>query len=145
MEQPGFLEDRVERLQRDVAEIKTNTSRIDSKFDAKLGELDKSLTAHRLETRDSISALRSDMQANQVESEKSFGALRVELLTMQVKAEKSFGDLRADMKGMQAMLERSSGELRAEMKAMQVSMMKWVIGTSVALVTSMAGVLRFLS
>ena len=79
VEQRTALEERVDHIQKDVGELKTDVRRIESKFDAKFGELSKSLSEHRLET------------------EKSFGALRLELRT-------EVGSLRSDMKAMHASL-----------------------------------------
>lgn len=66
MEQRSALEERVEHIQRDVAELKTDVRRVES-----------SLTEHRIETEKSFSALR-------VETKESYGSLRAEMKAMQV-------------------------------------------------------------
>jgi hypothetical protein len=134
LEQPvedcSVLEGQVAHIERDVAELKVDVRRLDTKVDA----IGNDLAVHRAETERSFGILRADMV-------KGFGEARAEIVkvdwSLRAEMEKSNGLLRADM-------ERGFGQLRSEMKDIKVWMLTWAIATTIAALTLSFNVARFL-
>ena len=156
----GVLEDRLDHVARDVADLKLDVRRLDAKVDALGGEL----TAHRVETVQALGNLRAEMREGfgelRAETQKDLGELRAEMQknsgelradlekglgkressenALRADTEKGFGQLRAD-------LEKGFGQLRAEMKELKVWLLSWAIATLIAALTLSFNVAKFIS
>ena len=75
MQERTVLDEKVDHIQRDVAELKADVRRVDAKIDA----VSKSQGELRVEMKDGVAALRIEMGAHHIQLKDCIGALRTEM------------------------------------------------------------------
>jgi archaellum component FlaC len=102
----AVLEERVDHIQGEVAELKQAVQRVDAKVDNVHADLNR---------------LRNESGDFKAKVANDFGDLKTQMATQ-------FGEVKAEMAS-------QFGELKAQMKALEVSMIRWMIGTMVSATT----------
>lgn len=160
-----IAEDRIARIESDVAEIKDDVKTVNVRlsesiaanareFGAVRGEFEKGinglrleLATHRTETEKGFGTvraesekgfggLRSELEKHGTETEKRFGALRVAIESNKTETEKGFGGLRVE-------IEKNRTEIQAIRTAIE-SAKFWIVGTAIGTVVTLLGGLHIL-
>jgi hypothetical protein len=119
------FEERVDRLQSDMAEVKSDIRRIDTKVDA----VKDSLATHRVETKDAIAGLRLEMRDGFAEQSQALAIL--EGRTQAGFAEQ--GTALATLEGkMQAGFAEQDGRMQKALAAIELSIQKLSSGVRIA-------------
>jgi hypothetical protein len=98
-----MAEDRIARIESDVAEIKDDVKTVNIR-------LNESIIANAKE----FGAVRAEIATLRTETEKNFGAVRAEIATHRTEAEKNFGAVRAELAMHRTETEKSFGALHVE-------------------------------
>jgi hypothetical protein len=102
-----IAEDRIARIESDVAEIKDDVKVVNVRLNESIVANAREFGAVRAEAEKGFSALRSLIESNKTETEKNLGSLRTE-------TEKGFGALRSAIDANKTETEKNLGSLRAE-------------------------------
>jgi hypothetical protein len=102
-----IAEDRIARMESDVAEIKDDVKVVNVRLNESIVANAREFGAVRAEAEKRFSALRSLIESNKTETEKNLGSLRTE-------TEKGFGALRSAIDANKTETEKNLGSLRTE-------------------------------
>jgi hypothetical protein len=131
-------EDRIARIESDVAEIKDDVKTINIR-------LNESIVANARE----FGALRAELATHRTDTEKGFGAIRTELAEYRADTEKNFGAIRAEIATHRTDTEKGFGGLRVEIEKVRTSIVSaklWmVLFCIVSLGSLLMSVLNFIS
>ena len=120
-----IAEDRIARIESDVAEIKDDVKVVNVR-------LNESIVANARE----FGAARTELEKHRTETEKGFGAVRKEIEENKTATEKGFGGLRVE-------IEKNRTEMQAIRTKIE-SAKYWVVGTGIGIVATILGTLHTL-
>ena len=130
-----IAEDRIARIESDVAEIKDDVKTINVRLNDSIVANAREFGSLRADTEKRFGALMVALESNKTESEKNFGSLRTE-------TEKSFASFRAET-------EKSFGAVRVEIEKVRTSIVSaklWMLLISIGTLGSLLmGILNFVS
>jgi hypothetical protein len=116
-----IAEDRIARIESDVAEIKDDVKTINIRLNESIvanarefGAVRAELATHRTDTEKGFGAIRTELAEYRADTEKNFGAIRAELATHRTDTEKGFGAIRTELAEYRADTEKNFGAIRAE-------------------------------
>ena len=143
-----IAEDRIARIESDVAEIKDGVKTINVRLNESIvanarefGALRAEIATHRTDAEKGFGAIRAELAEYRADTEKNFGAVRAELAEYRADTEKNFGVLRADtekrfgalqvaIEANKTETEKGFGSLRVELEKVRTSIVSaklWIV------------------
>ena len=143
-------EDRIARIESDVAEIKDDVKTINIRLnesivanarefgslrtdaEKRFGALQAAIEANKTETEKGFGALRAGIEKRGTDTEKGFGALQVVIESNKTETEKGFGGIRVEVEKTRTEIEK----IRTEIESAKLWMLFICIGTLGSLLMS---------
>ena len=130
-----IAEDRIARIESDVAEIKDDVKVVNVRLNESIVANAREFGAVRAEAEKGFGSLRSLIESNKTDTEKSFAALRVVIDANKTESEKNFGSLRTET-------EKGFGSVRVEIEKIRTTIEStkfWLILNTVGIVGTILG------
>jgi chromosome segregation ATPase len=129
------MEDRMARLESDVAELKGDVKTLGKQF----GDL-------KTEMAKEFGAVRGELQGFKTEVTKEFSSVRGELQGFKTEVTKEFSSIRAELQGSKTEVAKELGSVRIEMESLRTSIERnkvWMLCTGLSTVLSIAAIVGF--
>ena len=142
-----IAEDRVARIESDVAEIKDDVKTINIRLNESIVANAREFGALRTDTEKRFGALQAAIEANKTETEKGFGALRVAIEGNKTDTEKRSGTLQATIDANKSETEGNFGSLRVEVEKIRTTIESaklTVIVTGLGIIAAILGAATYL-
>jgi chromosome segregation ATPase len=136
------VEDRIARLESDVAEIKGDVKTLGKQFGDFKTEMAKE-----------FSSIRTELQGSKTEVAKEFSSVRTELQGFKTEVAKEFSSIKAELQGSKTEMTKEFGSVakeigsvRIEMESLRTSIERnkvWMLCTGLSTVLSIAAIVGF--